>query len=174
MTPTDILTETLAGLEAALREAATRAVKPEVTVRAALTLFQLVVNLARTMRQCRAAAGLPREWSTELVLLLGSVQRAASARLCDPTLNDAQAMRLIRLIEGLGRAVILALPAPEKATKPRPAALARPKAPAAAPPRREPEEWDHSGALSTQAPARQHPETAAALRAPTGGQPAPL
>ena len=29
MTPTDVLTETLAGLEAALRETATRAEKPE-------------------------------------------------------------------------------------------------------------------------------------------------
>ena len=44
------------------------------------------------MRQCRAAARLSREWSTELLLLLGSVQLPASARLHDPTLNDTQAI----------------------------------------------------------------------------------
>ena len=176
MTPTDILTETLACLEAALRDTATRAAKPEMPARLALTLLQLIVSLARTMRQCRAAAGLPREWSTELMLVLGSVQLAASARLHDPTLNDTQAIRLIRLMAGLGQAVVQALPVPEKVKKVRPNPIAQPKAPPAeakpAPtPRHRSDEWDHIGKISTQAieaAAMRHPEAAAALRAAKG------
>ena len=50
-------------------------------------------------------------------MLLGSAQLAASARLHDPTLNDTQSIRLIRLMVGLGQAVVQALPVPEKVKK---------------------------------------------------------
>ena len=53
-------------------------------------------------------------------MLLGSAQLAASAHLHDPTLNDTQSIRLIRLMVGLGQAVVQALPGPEKVKKARP------------------------------------------------------
>ena len=115
--PNNLAANILPGLEVALRDAVVRARIPALPLALALNFFQTVIGLSRSMRLCRKAAGLSRGWAPELAALLGSVQVRAAARLTDPTLTDAQALRLIRAIEGLSRSVVLALPPPEKVKK---------------------------------------------------------
>ena len=108
------LSQAVPGLENALRAAATRAMMPAMSAVLALGFFQVTVSLARTIRQYRKAAGMPIGWPTALVLLLGSVQQSAQARVSDPALNEKQALRLLRTTYSLSQAVLLALPPVEK------------------------------------------------------------
>lgn len=109
--------ETLAGLESALRDAAARAMKPAMPLMLALGFFQAVIALSGCMRQCRKLAGLPGEWPAELIGLLRSVVAAANARRTDPSLTEAQALRLVRAVTGLIRSELRAMPAPPKPSK---------------------------------------------------------
>ena len=102
--------DTNTGLEKALRDAATRAVKPDMPSVLALALFRSVTGLVRSFRQYRIAA--------ELRTLLEAVLASAINRLDAPNLSDEQALRLIRAIESLSKAVVRTMPAPAKAKKP--------------------------------------------------------
>ena len=151
--PNNLAADILPGLEAALRDAVVRALIPALPLALALNFFQTVIGLSRSMRLCRKAADLPRGWVPELATLLGSVQVSAAARLTDPTLTDAQALRLIRAIEGLSRSVVLALPPREKAKK---SADKRPAKPAVHPvsaaiPRPRRDEYAGVGAIAVRA-----------------------
>lgn len=177
--PTDAPTAPIAGLEIALRDAAARAMKRDMPLPLALGFFQVVASLARCLRQFRETAGLPRAFAPDFVALLDSVHAAATSRLNDPRLTQAQALRLLRLIEGLSRAMFLARPTPEKAKKP----SANPFAPRPAPPqaatpvqpvipRRRPNDWDNIGTLAVRAldaAAPRNPVLDAALRTMLGG-----
>ncbi len=162
--PDDFATDNLTGLEAALRDAAARSVKPEMPLALALQFYRSVIGLARCLRMVRKDAGLPRGLSQELILLLGAVRVSASKRLTAPGLSDDMTLRLLKAIEGLVRSVLLAIPAPEKPKKnsnikalhpetPRPdaepKAAARPVPPA--PPRHRRDELVNVGAISIQA-----------------------
>lgn len=77
----DPLTDGIDGLEATLRDAATRAMKPELPLQLALAFFRVVIGLARTLRQYRKAAGRPAALSADLLLLLSSVRDCACRRI---------------------------------------------------------------------------------------------
>ena len=139
---TDIILAGLPGLEAALRDAATRALKPDMTIKLALGYFGAVASLAGCVRDYRKAAGLPRELATDLILLLGSVQLQANQRFFEPELTEIERLRLVGVLKRLSRAVILAFPVPEKAEKPAPPRKAPP-----APPRRN-DDFDDTGAIA--------------------------
>ncbi len=113
----DPLTDGIDGLEATLRDAATRAMKPELPLQLALAFFRVVIGLARTLRQYRKAAGRPAALSADLLLLLGSVRDCACRRIYEPGVTDAQGLRMLSVYTGLARAVLAALPPPEKAKK---------------------------------------------------------
>ncbi len=113
----DFSSENLAGLEAALRDAADRSMKSSMPLALALQFYRSVVGLARCLRMVRKDAGLPRGLSPELIALLGAVRASASKRLAEPGHDDVMVLRLVRSIEGLMRAVLLALPVPEKPRK---------------------------------------------------------
>jgi hypothetical protein len=174
-TPADAANAPLAGLEIALRDAATRAMKLEMPLLLAMGFFQIVASLARCLRQFRKIAGLPRAFAPDLVALLDSVHAVATSRLSDPGLTQSQALRLLRLLEGLSRAMILARPTPEKAKKPgtKPFALrsaipetAMPVQPVV--PRRRPNDWDNIGTIAARAmdaAAPRNPVLDAAMRA---------
>ena len=152
--PNNLAADILPGLEAALRDAVVRALIPALPLALALNFFQTVIGLSRSMRLCRKVAGLPHGWAPELAGLLGSVQASAAARLTDPTLTHAQALRLIRAIEGLSRSVVLALPPPEKAKK---SADKRPAKPAVHPvaaaiPRPRRDDYAGVGTIAVRAP----------------------
>ena len=171
---TDIPTEAIAGLETALRDAAARSIKPGMPVPLALGFFQAIVGLARCLRQFRKIAGQPPALSTELTVLLNTVWFSATGRLHDPNLTEAQALRLVRLIQGLSRSFLLSLPVPAKAKKTAPNPFARPAAanPAPeAPPSRRPDQWENIGAIAVRAldtAAMRNPELADAFQKATG------
>lgn len=155
---TDTHTDTLAGLEAALRDAATRAMKTEMPLLLVLGFFQSVSGLAQCLRQYRALAGLPLGLSPELVTVLEAVCASAFRRVNDPGLTDAHALRLVRAIERLFRSVILAKTVPEKArnavVKPMASRSAPPKTPIPTPPvitRRRPNDYDNIGVIAVRA-----------------------
>jgi hypothetical protein len=133
-TPSDAQIQSLAagipGLEAAFRDAAARAMKPDMPAVLMLGFFQVVVGYARTIRQYRKAAGMPNGWPAELTLLLGSVRACAFQRLVDPALTGPQALRLFRTAYALAQAALQSLPVAEKKGKPEPNPFARAKAPA--------------------------------------------
>jgi hypothetical protein len=110
--------DTNTGLEKALRNAATRAVKPDMPSVLALALFRSVTGLVRSFRQYRIAAEPPVALSPELRTLLEAVLASAINRLDAPNLSDEQALRLLRAIESLSKAVVRTMPAPAKAKKP--------------------------------------------------------
>jgi hypothetical protein len=172
---TDIPTEAIAGLETALRDAAARSMKPGMPVPLALGFFQAVVGLARCLRQFRKIAGLPPALSIELTTLLNTVWFSASGRLLDPNLTEAQALRLMRLIQGLSRAFLLSVPVPAKAKRAAPTPFAARPAAAnlapAAPSRRRPDQWENVGAIAVRAldtAAMRNPEIADAFQKATG------
>ena len=111
--------ETDIGLENALRDAATRAMKPEMPLMLALAFFRSVTGLMRSLRQYRIAAELPITLSAELRTMLESVLASAIRRLEDPNLPDVQALRVLRSIEALSRGIILTMPVAPKAKKPK-------------------------------------------------------
>jgi hypothetical protein len=166
-TPADAANAPLAGLEIALRDAATRAMKLEMPLLLAMGFFQIVASLARCLRQFRKIAGLPRAFAPDLVALLDSVHAVATSRLSDPGLTQSQALRLLRLLEGLSRAMILARPTPERAKKPG-AAPPKPATPVQPVARRRPNDWDNIGTIAVRAmdaAAPRNPVLDAALRA---------
>lgn len=175
---TDTHVNALAGLESALRDAAARAMKPEMPMGLAFGFFQVVINLARCLRQSRKATGLPRGLSHDLVTLLYAVRDSASRRVSEPGLTSAQALRLFRLIEGLHRAALLGAPIPEKAKKTRPNPFApRPAQPEATNPipsfipRRRPDDYENIGAIAIRAldaAAMRNPKFADAYRLASG------
>lgn len=132
-TPPDAQIQSLAAaipaMEAAFRDAAARAMKPDLPVVLMLGFFQVAVILARTIRQYRKAAGMPVGWPAELTLLLGAVRTCALQRLVDPALTAPQALRLFRTANTLAQAVLQSLPVMEKKNKPAPNPFARSKAP---------------------------------------------
>jgi hypothetical protein len=147
--------ETLACLEAALRDAAARAMKPAMPLMLALGFFQAVTGLSGCMRQCRKLAGLPAEWPVELVALLRAVVSAANARRTDGSVTEAQALRLVRAVTGLIRSELHAMPAPQKpaktAKKPAPKPVAPRLAPTSlppAPPRWRRDEYEGVGGIA--------------------------
>ncbi len=108
--PQDDTAEGLAGLEAALRDAAARAMKTEAPLLLALAFFRCVTGLARCLRVYRRDIGLSRGLSPDLIALLNAVRNSACRRLSDPALHEKTALRLSRAIDGLARAASLALP----------------------------------------------------------------
>ena len=153
---TDAPTEVHTDMETALRDAATRAMTVDVPLPLVLTLCRSVVGLARGLRDYREVTGLPRGLSPELVTLLEAVLAGAVRRLSDPGMTDAMAPRVHRAFERLSRALVLAMPAPEKAHKRAAPKKAAPPATEPVPPatkRRHPNEWDGIGTLAVRAQA---------------------
>jgi hypothetical protein len=128
--PVAIAAESIKGVENALRDAAARSMKPEMPLPLALQFYKSVIGLARCLRQCRKMAGLPVCLSLDLMALLSAVRISASCRLNDTAATDAQAIRLLGIIEKLMQAVLLAAPVPEKPKKLFHARVARPTVPA--------------------------------------------
>jgi hypothetical protein len=106
----DMLAASLSGLEGAFRDAVARSMKPELTLSLRIQFYRVIVALARTMRQTREAAGLPRELPTDVFLLLGRVRASASQRLYGADLSDALAIQLLGAVEKLMLAVIQSTP----------------------------------------------------------------
>jgi hypothetical protein len=146
-------THAIDGLEATLRDAAMRAMKPGMPLPLALGFFRAVIGLARTLRQYREVAGLPPELSNDLVLVLGSVRNCANRRFYEAGLTEALGLRVLSAYTGLARAVLAAMPPPEKAKKP---AAPRKSAPVLLPPAlpalpRRKNEYDNIGAIAVRA-----------------------
>ena len=127
------LAAAIPGLEAALRDAAARAMKPDMPLLLRLGFFQVVVGYVRTIRQYRKAAGLPSVWPTELTLLLGSVRLFAQPYIYDSALTERQALRVFRIVNALAQSVLTTLPPLEKTKKTSPKPVAQTKTPPVVP-----------------------------------------
>ena len=149
---------THAGLEAALRDAAARAMKAELTILVVLGFYQSVSGLARCLGQYRKVMGMPRGLSPDLVALLDAVCTSACRRVTEPNLTEDQMQRLYRAITRLGRAVVQANPVPAKAKtavdtpkEMRPTLPEQPIATAPVTVRRRPNDYDNIGAIAIRA-----------------------
>jgi hypothetical protein len=151
-------TAATAELEAALRDAAAHAMRPETPTRLLFGFLRMVIAHARSLRQYRVAAGLPPALSDELALLLGTVSHFAAQRMYDLSLTQAEVLRMHSAFAGLGRAFLAALPIPEKAQKlpvaPKPPAVKAAFAPPASIPSGQPRrknEYDNIGVIAIRA-----------------------